>query len=641
MRNHTLITGLLLITSVSLINAQYGRQRRADAMFNSFAYAKAITSYQDMIDNNYNTDYAKRKIADAYTLLRDPENAVKYYADVVQQKDIDPTYYLRYAQALRGIKKYKESRNWLKKYRETAKGKVGNVERMIKNDKFVDEIYQAKQRYEITESPYNSAFSDFGAYTHDSVTYIASTRDDSGLIKRLYGWNLQPFLDIYKTEIDTSGTAILTKISGDVNTKVHEGSMTISADGNTMYFTRTNYLNKKGKDENGISNLKIYRATKVDGKWDNIIELPFNSDDFSTGHPTLSKDGKTLYFASDSKEGFGGSDLYKVSILENGSYSTPENLGDTINTPLNELFPFIHENGTLFFSSDGHQGLGQLDIFATIQDDMGKVVDILNLGLPVNSNKDDFSYYLAPDGINGFISSNRIGGTGDDDIYSFVRIPQITLNGTVTDIVNQEPIANAMVKIMDESNEVFATVQTDKNGYYEYDVDMDTQYNIEASAPKYISQTKTLFTKKPESGYSLTLDFELEPIKKLEVLADIDINKIYFDFDRYNIRRDAGKELDKVVDLMINKYPEMIIAIGSHTDSRGADAYNLRLSQNRALATYRYLTKKGVPKNRIENYQGFGEMELITPCDDGQKCSEEEHELNRRSEFAVVQMEAN
>ncbi len=641
MRQYISITLILLLTGANIINAQYGRQRRGDAMFNSFAYAKAIKSYQEMIDNDYNADYAKQKIADAYSLLRDPENAVKYYADVVKQKDVDPDYYLRYAQALRGIKEYKESRIWLKKYRETEKGKVGNVERMIKNDKFVDDIYQAKQRYEIVESPYNSVYSDFGAYTHDSVTYIASTRDDSGLIKRLYGWNLQPFLDIYKTEIDTSGTAILTKISGDINTKVHEGSMTISSDGNTMYFTRTNYLNKKGKDENGISNLKIYRATKIDGKWDNITELPFNSDDFSTGHPSLSKDGKTLYFASDSKEGYGGSDLYKVSILENGTYSVPENLGETVNTPLNELFPFIHENGTLFFSSDGHQGLGQLDIFATILNEKGKPVDILNLGLPVNSNKDDFSYYLAPDGINGYISSNRIGGTGDDDIYSFERIPQITLNGTVRDIVTNEPIANASIKIVDDNKELFATIQTDQKGYYEQDVDMDVVYTIEASAPKYISQTKQIETKKPEDGYSMTVDFELEPIKKLEVLADIDINKIYFDFDRYNIRRDAGKELDKVVDLMLNKYTEMIIAIGSHTDSRGADAYNLKLSQNRALATYRYLIKKGVPKNRIENHQGFGEMELITPCDDGQECSEEEHELNRRSEFAVVRMESD
>lgn len=621
------------------MHAQYGKQKKADAQFNSFAFVKAIDTYKKLIENEYNADYAKQRIGDAYGLLRKPEKAIKYYEEVVQQPNVDPEYFLKYAYALRGIKKYKESRDWLIRYKKVVKQVAPNIDKIIKSKDFITDTYKAKQRYKVTESPFNSSFSEFGAYIHDSVTYIASTRDDKGLIKRVYGWNMQPFLDIYRTEVDTTGLVTVAKIKGDINTKVHEGSMTISADGSTMYFTRTNYLNKKGKDEQGISNLKLYKAVLVDGKWTNIEELPFNSDTFSTGHPSLSRDGKTLYFVSDRMGGHGGSDLYKVTVLANGNYSEPMNLGREINTRGDEVFPFIHDNGTLFFSSDGHLGLGQLDIFATIVNRENKVVEILNLGVPINTSKDDFSFFLAEDGINGFIASNRAGGTGDDDIYAFQSIPQLRIKGQVTDLVNKQPLANAVIKVYNDKRELVSTITTDSQGYYQTEVDVDANYTLEASAEKYIAQKIELTTKRPETGNDIIVDFALEPIKNLEALADVDINKVYFDFDKYNIRRDSARELDKIIELMLKTYPKMVIAIGSHTDSRGADDYNLRLSNNRALATYRYLIQNGVPKQRIANYKGFGEMELITPCDDGQQCTEKEHELNRRSEFAVVKMD--
>ena len=477
---------LLLLGVGPQMHAQYGKQRKADAQFNSFAFVKAIDTYKELVENGYNANYAKQRIGDAYALLRKPENSVTYYEEVVQQPNVDPEYFLKYAFALRGVKKYRESRDWLIRYKNVVKQVTPNIDNIIRDKDFITNIYKAKQRHKVTESPFNSTFSEFGAYTHDSVTYIASTRDDKGLIKRMYGWNMQPFLDIYKTEVDTTGMVTFSKIKGDINTKVHEGSMTISADGSTMYFTRTNYLNKKGKDKQGISNLKLYKAVLVNDKWTNIEELPFNSDTFSTGHPSLSQDGKTLYFVSDRPGGLGGSDLYKVTVLADGNYSAPVNLGRKINTSGDEVFPFIHNNGTLFFSSDGHMGLGQLDIFATIVNRENEVVEILNLGVPVNSSKDDFSYFLAEDGINGFIASNRAGGTGDDDIYTFQSIPQLNIKGRVTDMVNKQPLANAVIKVYNDKRELISTIIADSQGYYQTEVDVDANYTLEASAEKYI-----------------------------------------------------------------------------------------------------------------------------------------------------------
>jgi outer membrane protein OmpA-like peptidoglycan-associated protein/tetratricopeptide (TPR) repeat protein len=619
--------------------AQYGKQKKADAQFNTFAYVKAIKTFQELIENDYNSQYALQKIADAYSLLRDPERAVIYYAKAVDNPNVDPEYFLKYAFALRGIKQYDASREWLIKYKNTVSIVDPYIDKIIKNKDFITAIYEAKQRYNVVESAFNTKFSDFGAYLKDSVLYIASTRDDSGAIKRLYGWNMQPFLDIYTVSIDTNGIVTANKLEGDINTKVHEGAITITKDGNTMFFTRTNYLNKKGKDQNGVSSLKLYKATRIKGQWKNIKELPFNSDSFSNGHPTLSNDDETLYFVSDRPGGIGNSDIYKVAILGDDRYGSPENLGKEINTSYNEVFPFMHDNGTLFFSSDGHQGLGQLDIFATITDEENKVVEILNLGTPINTSQDDFSYFLSADGVHGYIASNRKNGAGDDDIYSFERIPQISVQGRITDAINKLPIANASITFYDANNELVEVVTSNSQGMYQFNVDINTNYTLIASETKYHAEKITIATTKPKVGNHIEVNFELQPIQKLELIADVDINKIYFDFDRFYIRRDAAKELDKVINIMLKIYPNMVIAIGSHTDSRGEDSYNLRLSKNRALATYRYLVKNGLPKERIQNYDGFGEMELITPCDDGQECSEEEHELNRRSEFVVIKMD--
>ncbi len=336
--------------------------------------------------------------------------------------------------------------------------------------------------------------------------------------------------------------------------------------------------------------------------------------------------------------GFGKSDIYKVSV--NGdSFGTPVNLGNKINTEGNEVFPFVHNDGNLFFSSDGLQGLGQLDIFTTVLDDKGNIQEIINLGMPVNSNMDDFSFFLNDSGETGYIASNREGGVGDDDIYGFDRIPLFSIKGTVTDAINHLPIKDARVVVKDKDGNLIADLLTDEDGKYSIGVDRETTYTLEASHPKYTPEPPKIGDTRNSKGKNFVIvDFELDPVQSVDVLADINIENIYFDFDKQNIRQDASVELDKVVNLMLVTYPGMDIEIESHTDSRGSFKYNEALAIRRANATHDYLISKGVNPKRIKKFEGFGEYNLVNDCKDGADCSEAAHQLNRRSTFKILKM---
>lgn len=631
---------VLLFGCIPSASAQFGKQKKADALFNSFSYVKAIDVYKEMLANNYNAEYAKRRLADCYSMLRDPQNAAIYYADAVKQPNIDPEYYLNYALTLRALKKYDESEIWLNKYKET--GVVDSrTQRIIEDKNFITNIYGLRQQYFSKPVPFNSELSDFGAVEKNGMVTFASSRDRGLGIKRTYSWNQQPFLDLYNTKRDGDKYVDAKKVEGDVNTRFHEGQVSVSKDGKTMFFTRNNFNDgKKATDGSGVNNLKIYKATLNDeGKWVNIKELPFNSNNYSVGHPSLTSDGGTLYFASDMPGGKGKSDLYKVSVTGD-SFGTPVNLGDKINTEGNELFPFVHNDGNLFFSSDGLQGLGQLDIFTTVNDQDGNIQEIINLGVPVNSPMDDFSFFLNESGETGFIASNREGGMGDDDIYGFDKVPLFSIKGTVTDAINKQPIKDAKIVIKDKDGNQIADLVTDDKGQYSINVDRETTYTVEASHPKYQAEpSKIADTRNSKGKTFVEVDFELDPVPDVDVLAGVVIENIYFDFDKHNIRNDAKTELNKVADLMLMTYPQMAIEIGSHTDSRGSFKYNEALGIRRANSTHDYLVSRGVDPKRIKKAEGFGEYNLVNDCKDGIDCSEEAHQLNRRSVFTVLKMQ--
>ena len=618
--------------------SQQGKQKRADTLYNKFSFVKAAEVYRELIENKYNADYATRKLADCYALLRDPKNASRYYKKVVTQENVPVEYYYSYAQSLRGIKDYKESEIWLQKFKDS--GGVVNANDFSKDANFITSIFNAKQQYFLDRVRFNSKFSDFGAFEFKGKVYFTSSRDEGVAVKRLYGWNEQPFLDVYVTDVGSKRNVDFSaKIKGDVNSIYHDGPVTITKNGHVMYFSRNNYKdNIENKDRKGLTNMKIYRATLRDSLWTDIEDLSINSDDYSTQHAALNIDDTKLYFSSDRPGGFGGSDIYVVDIHPDGTMGEPQNVGNIVNTESAEGFPFINNEGTLFFSSDGHVGLGLLDIFGTIRGENDEIVDVINLGLPVNSNKDDFSFTMNPNGITGYFASNRPGGRGDDDIYAFHRVPTLQVEGVVSDAINTKPIAKSIITLFDDQDNQIAYMETDENGFYQINIDRNKDYKIVAGQNKYIDDYRTFTSKNIQTELiTIKANLLLNPIPNVVKLAEL--NTIYFDFNKFNIRKDAALELDKIVNLMQNDYPEMVIRIESHTDSRGKLTYNDKLSIDRANSTYEYLISKGVNPSRITAHEGFGERRLTNGCEDGANCEEEDHQLNRRTQFIVVKME--
>ena len=631
-----IVTSIVLAVSFSA-SAQTGLQKKADNLFNKFSFVNAANVYKELISKNDNADYATRQLADCYAYMRNPDSAVVYYKKVVEQTNVPNTYYYNYAQALRGTKDYKESRTWLKRFKEA--GGAINESKFLKDADFLNSIFNAKPQYSLKEVKFNSKYSDFGAYEKDGAVYFVSSRDEGVLKKHNYGWNNEPFLDIYKKNGNDTVVNTKSKLKGTVNSVYHEGPITISKDGNTLYFSRNDF-NKQvlGKTDEGVTNLKIYKATLVDDAWKNIEEVPFNSSSYSISHPALNSDNSKLYFTSDMPGGFGGTDLYYVDIKSDGSYGTAQNLGNVINTTKNECFPFVNSEDAFFFSSDGHPGLGLLDVFGTVSNN-NKIISIINLGIPVNSSKDDFSFFMNEDGLSGYFASNREGGVGSDDIYAFDRPLQLKIEGKVTNAETNSPIANATVTLLDSNSNPIATVQTDNNGHYEINIDRDTDYFVSVKNNDYLEITVPATSKNiPKNITSILTNVAINP-EKITVIPITELEPIYFDFNKYDIRHDSTPELDRIVNLMKTTYPNMVIKIESHTDSRGSSAYNDVLSEERAKATYDYLINKGVNPSRITTYKGFGEQKLTNGCDGSITCTEAQHQLNRRTQFIVISMQ--
>ncbi|MFD2725627.1 OmpA family protein [Hyunsoonleella rubra] len=656
---HYLLFCLAVLTFFG-VSAQEGRQKRADSLFNKFAFVDAAETYKKLVKKDYNKAYALRRLADCYAYMRNPDSAVVYYKQAVQQENVPIEYYYKYAQSLRGLKDYKESRVWLKKFKDA--GGIIEKNKLSRDPDFITAVFNAENKYILKEVNINSAFSDFGAFERNGQVYFASSVNEGALIKHKYAWNEQPFLDMYVTKKDAD-TIIhhKSKLKGDVNSRFHDGPAIVTKDGKTMYFSRNNF-GKYGlkQDKDGISNLKIFRASLVDGEWTNLEELPFGSTEYSVGHPALSNDESKLYFASDMPGGFGGSDIYYVDINDDGTFGPLQNAGEIINTKDNELFPFINSEDILFFSSDGHLGLGLLDIFATVYDENNLLSSVVNLGLPINSNKDDFSFFMNDDGLTGYMASNREGGMGDDDIYGFNRIPRLKLEGTVMDSIGGTPIANALVKLSDADDIQIVYVETDEDGKYEINIDRNTDYIVKVNKEGYPENSVSVTTKGlPSDAQSVTVDFSINPIPS----ADDDSNEdgdgvsdpmddektkallakfntpIYFDFDSSRIRKVDANRLAEIIDLMKNDFPEMTIRIESHTDSRGPSEYNERLSARRAYSTLQYLISEGIDQSRIIEYKGFGERQLVNGCDGTIRCTEAEHQLNRRTNFIVIKVQ--
>ncbi|HIE45604.1 MAG TPA: hypothetical protein EYP87_05435 [Flavobacteriaceae bacterium] len=503
--------------------------------------------------------------------------------------------------------------------------------------------------YKVDNLDSNTEFSDFGtAFYGDSKIIFSSSRNE-GLLKSKWDGNKQPYLDLFEGVVGSDGKiADVKEFSNNLNTKFHEAAISFTPDQKTVYFTRDNYFtNKLGKDDKGVTNLAIYKASvSPDGRWTDIIPMPFNNETYSVGHPAVNKDGSKLYFISDMPGTLGATDLFVVDINEDGTYGIPKNLGTKINTKGKEMFPFIDQEDILYFSSDSRkEGLGGLDVYASKMFE-NTVSDILHLGKPVNSEADDFAYILknGDEKNEGYFSSNRSGGKGDDDVYHFVSSPPLkiecnqTVTGIVVDKITKKPINESVVVIFDDKDNEVETATTNEEGAFTFTVDCEKSFKVVASKDKFESDNKTFTTDDNPDGKEELLLF-LNPIPEPEVVevrerVVVNIGPIFFDFDKANIRSDAAIELDKVVNIM-NKYPELLIEGGSHTDSRGPDSYNIILSTKRAKATTAYIISKGIDKSRI-SAKGYGETQLVNHCNGSTKCTEDEHQQNRRTEFVIL-----
>lgn len=647
---------ILTILFAGLFNsyAQIDKLEEANKMFERYAFIDAQKIYLEVANAGYKSENLFKKLGDSYYFNSDLQSAEKWYAELF---DLNPKqekeYIFRYAQALKSIQEYDKADQLMLQY-DDLDGSDSRVSMLKKEPNYLQLIEMQSGKFVIDSMPINSNLSDFAPKViNDTLLVFASNRKQSSSVQRIHEWNNQPYLDLFQVKIDDSLKVVgeIEVLPEIINSKFHESSATYTRDGQTIYFTRNNYTDKKfGKSSGGINFLKIYKAhKKEDGGWTKPEELPFSSDEYSVAHPTLNKDENRLYFASDMPGTHGMSDIFYVEINPDGTYSKPVNLGDKINTEGKESFPYIDENNVLYFSSNGHVGLGGLDIFVVVQKKDGTFGEVFNLGRPINSSKDDFNFYINNKTGLGLFASNRDGGLGEDDIYSFKQIDKLItgceqiLAGYIATIDSEKGLSDVKVELFDEDLNLLDSKSTDANGNYEFDVDCDKRYVVRVSKDGFATIEDLVKTGSEYEG-EINQNFEIQEGGELGVTKAgkgddlrnlLQLDPIYFDLDDATIRPDAEVELQKVI-AVLKQYPQMKIDIRSHTDSRAGDAYNKILSNKRANATMAYITSKGeINQTRISG-KGYGETQLVNRCSNGVDCTEAEHALNRRSEFIIL-----
>ena len=693
----------------------------ADREYAYFAYTSAAALYEKALKKAPGNKTVKRQLARCYHHLNDSRSTAYWYQQIENHTDwMTEEDQLYYARALESNQEYADAQVWYEAYRKGGSSK-SLAQAKLAALKQLEQFYQDSALYEIAPLAINTPESDFApTYWQDGIVF-ASSRSE-GASGKTYGWYEQPFLDLFYASLSDSGqSAAPVRLQG-VNSKLHEGPAAFYDQGRKMIFTRNNYYEKKkGKSEEGVVKLKLFTAERADtsnANWINVQPFRYNDAEYSVGHPTVSQDGKRLYFASDMPGGEGGTDLY-VCRWDGRDWSQPKNLGPDINTKGDDLFPFVHPSGHLYFASNGRGGLGGLDIYRASTS--GDSVRVHNLGYPINSSQDDFGFVADASENAGFFSTNRNGEPGNDDIYRFrytppqdlhvdgyvlstwdsmplpsslvalsasktdtvslqtdstgafsfvlawdqdYRIdaekhgfseastslstqrgeartdsvllyltPYLLVQGTATDKQSGEILPGTKIVLEDTATQQRQEAVTSANGRYEFKLNPDRGYHLKASKQQYLGDQEHFGTL--DTMGILTVNTELE---KLEEGKTIRLDIIYYDFDKWNIREDAARELDQLVQALRDN-PSMQIEMSSHTDVRGNDAYNLYLSTKRAYSAAAYLIESGINEARITR-KGYGETKLVNECENGVQCSEEKHQENRRTEFTITGLKA-
>ncbi|MEZ4801690.1 MAG: OmpA family protein [Gelidibacter sp.] len=614
---------IILLTTSLTVFGQRATLKRANILFANKSYVEAAAMYKQLDP----TQEVLQNLGDSYYYNSQMSLAKAPYTQLyLKYKDsVPPEVLFRYANALKALDDYEEGDKIMGNYLGYA----------VDTKKFKENLNKiVPYNYDIKRMTDNTSTGDFGMNFYGDKVVFASFRNSEN---PTYHWNQKPYLDLYEAKVSINKELTDIKpFSDSINTKTHESNATFTSDGKTMYFSRTN--DKRVLIEGvEIATVKIYKAELVDGNWTNITVLPFCSDSYSTQHPMLNKDETRLYFSSDRPGTLGSFDIYFVNITGD-TFGEPVNMGPTINTIHREQFPFIDSEQTLYFASDGHQGLGGLDIF------MSKLYDgfyskPLNLGETINTGMDDFSYVLNEGDDTGYLSSNRDVG---DNLYAFTRKEnprRFIVTGDVRDKNSKNLLPGTTVTLFDEQGTMVGQMVVGEDAEYVFNTEPNKTYKIEAYRDFYIPTTETLVTN-DDGRIEFNIELEIESYDDAEeivVTKDdgyiyIELENIYFDFNKWDIKPQAARTLDVLVGLL-KKYDRMEIQLGAHTDNRASEEYNLRLSRNRAAATLEYLVENGIDRRRLRS-KGYGESQPLVKC--GENCTEEEHSINRRCEFLIL-----
>ncbi|MDD3003383.1 OmpA family protein [Flavobacterium sp.] len=621
MKKHTY--ALLLFFITSFVFAQKNGLKQANLLFENKSYFEAAKIYEKLKP----TQEILQNLGDCYYFNNEMHFAEKPYANLIStyKDSVKPQYYFRYAHVLKGVNNPERADEMMSKFKGYE----------VNSKKFKQHLNSIVPFNYTTKKLSKNSNGDFGITLFDGKIIFASIRNSASPV---YKWNEKPYLDLYQATLSNEGMLEnIQPFSKNINTKTHESSPTFTKDKKTMYFNRTNDKRVLANGELYAS-VKIFKAEFINNEWGNIVEMPFSSNEYSTQHPVLSPDEKRLYFASDMPGSLGSFDIYYVDILENGTYGTPINLGNNVNTPHREQFPFIDEMNTLYFASDGHQGLGNLDIFMS-NSYSGVYAKPINLGETINSGTDDFSFVLKENDSTGYFSSNRDGG---DNLYTFTRkINQrrFTVEGDVRDKNSKQLLPGTTITLYDENDHLVVQLVVGNDATYVLNSEPNKKYKIVAEKDFYVSKMID-FETKDDGTIRFNIELEIESyvdaepkiVKKDDGLVYVELENIYFDFNKWEVKPESGKILDVLVDLM-KKHPRMEIELGAHTDTRASEVYNLRLSHNRANSVLDYLVKNGIERKRVKA-KGFGKRKPLINC--GNDCTETEHAINRRCEFIIL-----
>ncbi len=657
--------------------------RKAIIEYQSLRYADAIRELKKVLEKDPENVSAQEMMAASNRNIKDYDEAMYWYGELCKLKNIKAEWALYYAEALANKEKYEQSEQWYRKFlsMKPSDRRAGAFSKANLNS-----FSRNAGEYRVSYSSINTDASEYSPmYYKDGLLFVSNRSQKT---RYIFQWDRTSYSDLYIidklediTEADPDSVGKSDKASkpskyiasnsdtersilslfasnkaestdegsepyllrGKVKSSFHEGPSVLLPEG-SLLFTRNNYVGgKAAKSNNGVNKLKLYTASGPG--WNKITPFPYNNNEYSTGHPTVSQDGKILIFASDMPRGFGGTDLYYCVRTGDGKkWGRPNNLGPKINTEGNEQFPFLHKDGKLYFSSTGHPGLGGLDIFEVVLKDLKAVGSPKNMGTDINSSSDDFGFIMDEPAKSGYFSSNR---RGNDDIYQFTRMAYtVVLKGKVIDAGTNAPLAGTRVIL--RNNGLTDTLVANNNGEFTRVLSKETDYELSGSRITYVSRQSFLSTVGITADSTINVLVKLNRAENMQqwvsdncetLKKTFSLDNIYYDLDQAEIRPDAIPTLDRIA-MIMQKNPEISIISASHTDSRATDNYNRQLSLRRGEAARSYLIAKGIDGRRIE-VKYYGKSRLVNSCVEGVNCPEAEQQMNRRTEFEVILNEVN